>query len=367
MLVAVHSVQAQTQPGPWGVDAGVVANVVVTPSPTKVTVPINTAPTFTASATDGTPQCYPGWTVVSGATYLWSVAAPVTASPTDASQTTVGVPSSASAGTSTVSVTCSVIYICINEDGLYGTIAGSGSTTVPIYVIGGPISGTNDIHYYFDPGPLSSQDWGHLSAASGQPAGTTYSWSVTGKAQYIGDTLPPTTANVTYAGKGAGSTKIGDVTATVTYSLSGVSAVSPPFPITVHAPTQFIYKSVDQPTEYRGPDVYGFANQVLHFKVWDGVNQPVTNAYWDESWALVGNGNGFEPPHIGGPLDGTGSSVDIFTDTLFPVPTNAGVYPVSGPYMHSYWATDAGGGFAGGGIGSLIQVYPNVFYNRPLA
>ncbi len=323
-----------------------------------VTVPVNTPANFQATSTAGTVATDPYWTVVDGPHYLWQdyeVETP------PSYPTTTLIKTYSAPGKVTMRMACQVSYTLQYVRGARVSIQQIGSQDVTINVIGGPISGTNDIHWYCDTGKFI--DWGYLSAASGQPAGTTYSWSMAGNAQYVGDTLPPTSATATYAGKDTGSHLPGDVKATVTYSLNGVTATSDPYPITVHAPTQFIVLSVDPPTQYRGPDTYGFADQVLHFKVWDGVNQPVTNVYWDESWKTNGNVPGFEPPHVGGPLDNTGSSKDTFTDVLFPAPTNAGVYPVSGPYTHSYWATDDGGGFAGGGIGCPIQVYPSVLYN----
>jgi len=339
---------------------GTVTGVNVTTSVSTVTVPVNTPATFTVTSTAGTPNPDTYWSVISGPSYKWTDYYDIT--PLSAASATFSKTYSVP-GTYTVPVSCDVFYTVQYARGGTAIIKGTGTAPKPvtIYVIGGPISGTNDIHWYCNTGKFI--DWGYLSAASGQPAGTTYSWSMAGNAQYVGDTLPPTSATATYAGKDTGSHDVGDVKATVTYSLNGVTATSDPYPITVHAPTQFIVLSVDPPTQYRGPDTYGFANQVLHFEVRDGVNQLVRNVYWDESWKTNGNVPGFEPPHVGGPLDNMGRSVDTFTDTLFPAPTNAGVYPVSGPYTHSYWATDEGGGFAGGGIGSPIQVYPSVLYN----
>ena len=371
MLVATHPVQAQVQQPPQGVDAGIVKDIVATPSVLQVTNPINTAATLTVSATKGTEVYNPGWKYESGPTYQWFVSSDISpvppTSPTTGTHTTVSIPAFTAAGTQFVTVKCVVTYICTNEDGLYGTIFGNGSTTVPVYAIGGPITGTNDIYWFCDVN--TSTDWGNLSAASGQPAGTTYSWSMAGNAQLTGSS---TSASVTYAGSGAGSMKPGDVKATVTYSLNSVSTASPPYPITVHAPVNFILKtpSTDAYTKYEGPDasdVWGFDAEHLYFRITDGLGQPMRSslhkAYWTEKWALEGEGNGPQPDQIGGPLDDTGSSYDTFKRYSVPQPTNANGDKTVGPFTHSYNVTGGGGGFAGPDIGCPVKVYTNVTYN----
>lgn len=214
-----------------------------------VTVPVNTPANFQATSTAGTVATDPYWTVVDGPHYLWQdyeVETP------PSYPTTTLIKTYSAPGKVTMRMACQVSYTLQYVRGARVSIQQIGSQDVTINVIGGPISGTNDIHWYCDTGKFI--DWGYLSAASGQPAGTTYSWSMAGNAQYVGDTLPPTSATATYAGKDTGSHLPGDVKATVTYSLNGVTATSDPYPITVHAPTQFIVLSVDPPTQYRGPD-----------------------------------------------------------------------------------------------------------------
>jgi hypothetical protein len=276
------------------------------------------------------------------------------------------------AGTYPVQVTCKVSYVMVKSDpgdpsdGSTATISSSNSpaATVPIYVIGGPITGDNNIHYYCDPGYYG--DWGYLSAATGQPSGTTYSWSISGNGQYVPG-KSTTSATATYTGKHPGSSKAGDVTATVIYILNGVSVTSPPFPITVHAPTTFVAGSIVKPTQIdTGPDDYGFSGAELPFTILDGLGQPITGAYWDEAWDLQGNGQGPGPGITGGgPLDSTGSSIDGFSKDGDLAPksiTNPKGDIVYGPLTHRYSITDEGGGASGGDVGCLVQTYTNVYY-----
>jgi len=351
MLMAVKSARAQ----------GTVTGVSVTTSVSTVTVPVNTPATFTATATPGTPNPDTYWSVISGPTYMWQDYEVET--PYDAATTTFSKTYSAP-GTITVRMSCQVSYVFQYIRGGTATISETVSAANPVTInmIGGPITGDNDIYWFCD--SSTSTDWGHLSAASGQPAGTTYSWSLAGNAQLTGSS---TSASVTYAGSGAGSTKVGDVTATVTYSLNGVSATSPPFPITVHAPATFIVKGKTPPTAYTsGSKAYGFDGQSLQFQIQDGLNQPMRSsmhaAYWDESWVVTGNGNGPAPASQGGPLDDNGISTDNFWYTGNPQPTDPAGDKLIGPFTHSYYVTDQGGGYSGGKVGCPVQVYTNVIY-----
>ena len=286
----------------------------------------------------------------------------VTVSPSNAAQTTVSVPAQVSAGTYSVVVTCQVTYPCIHDDGLPCSISGGSSTTVPIYTIGGPITGDNNIYWFCD--SSTSTDYGYLSAASGQPAGTTYSWSISGTgAQFVGGV--PTTSSATYCGAGAGSMKPGDVKATVPYSLNGVTATSDPFPITVHAPATFMIdpKGKTPPVKLIPPDpsAYGFNGQSIRFQVLDSVGLPFppNKAYWSESW--VQQAGGGQPAHVGGgPLDAQGYSVDSFDLTMLSEPSNPNGDKIWGPLTHTYSVTDSGG--TGGLVGCAVQVYTNVYY-----
>lgn len=154
---------------------------------------------------------------------------------------------------------------------------------------------------------------------------------------------------------------------TLTVPGDTTTATSDPYPITVHAPVHFIVVPPnDQPIPITsGLNAYGFDGQHLHFRITDGLNQPVTSAYnacWDEKWALSGSGNGPLPTYIGDVLDSTGSSIDYFSSYGIPQPTNAAGDKVTGPFTHSYYITDQGGGASGGGVGCAVQVYTNVIY-----
>jgi len=330
-----------------------------------VTVPVNTPANFKATSTAGTADPDPYWTVKSGPTYLWQDYEVET--PPNYPTTTL-IKTYSAPGTVTMRMACQVAYVVQYIRGATAGIQQIGSQDVTINVIGGPVSGDNNIYWFCD--SSSSGDWGHLSAASGQPAGTTYSWSLTGTgAQFVGGT---TSATATYCGAGAGSKNPGDVKATVTYSLNGVSTTSDPFPITVHAPASFVLNtpSTDAYTKYEGPgpdDVWGFTGEHLYFTIKDGLGQTMRSsqhqAYWTEKWELEGQGNGPIPDQIGGPLDDAGSSTDTFKRYPVPQPTNANGDKTVGPITHSYNVTDQGGGFAGPGVGCSVQVYSNVTYN----
>jgi len=234
---------------------------------------------------------------------------------------------------------------------------------VTINVIGGPISGDNDEYFFCsDQLPGGSVDaLGHLSSASGQPAGTTYSWSISGSAIYCdgnGNSTTPTGATAEYRGKLPGSSAIGDITANITYFLYGVSAKSnPDFHITVHVPATFTIKSYTPAVKY----AYGFSGQSITFEVRDSVNQlyPAGKAYWSESWS-----GGRSPDSGGAPLDDKSQSVDNFSSgdgLLAPSdPNDPYGDKILGPLTHVYSITHTGG--TGGLIGCPIQTYTNVYY-----
>jgi len=267
MLIAANPAHAQ----------GTVTGATITTSVSTVTVPVNTPATFTATVTGATPNPDQYWTVIAGPTYSWGGYGTHDPATTTISQ------KSSQAGTYTVSPLCNVSYTVQYARGATATISMDAKLpqdtsvnpakdgAVTINVIGGPISGENDIYWFCQSN--TSTDWGHLSAATGQPTGTTYSWSLAGTGAQL--TSSSTSASVTYCGAGAGSTKPGDVTATVTYRLNGVSATSPPFPITVHAPASFVLNnpSTDAYTKYEGPgpsDVWGFDKEHLYDQGWLG-------------------------------------------------------------------------------------------------
>ena len=342
---------------------GTVTGATITTSVPSVTVPVGTPATFTAtvSGAKANPDQY--WTVISGPTYSWWGYGANDPATTPLSYTF------SSAGTNTSSPTCVVSYVVQYARGGTATISMTAKLpqdtsvnppkdgAVPIYVIGGPISGTNDIRYFCD-SSISSY-WGKLSAASGQPTGTTYSWSLAGNAQFVGGA--PTSASVSYAGKGSGSTTVGDVKATVTYSLNGVTATSDPFPITVHAPKTFAITATTPANKTIPPasGAYGFSGQSITFQVLDGLKLPMQNAYWDESWSQP-NGGGQPGMVGGGPLDAQGYSVDNFSIQGANQPTNTNGDKIFGPLTHIYSVTDTGG--TGGNIGCPVQTYSNVYY-----
>ena len=266
-----------------------------------VTVKVGTPVTFMATATAGTatPDTY--WTVKSGPAYQWQdyeVETPDKAATTTFSKT-YDTP-----GTYTMQMRCQVSYTCQYVRGGIAGASQMAEQNVTINVIGGPISGDQDEYFFCsDNLPGGSIDaLGYLNAAPGQPAGTTYSWSISGSAIYCdgdGNPTTPTGAAVKYRGKLPGSSAVGDVKANATYTLNGVSAKSSPdYSITVHVPKTFTIKSYTPAVKY----AYGFSGQSITFEVRDSVNQlyPPGKAYWSESWTQVGTNGGGQPTQYGG-------------------------------------------------------------------
>jgi len=251
-----------------------------------------------------------------------------------------------------------------------GVTADVPDQTAAGHAIGGPITGDNDEYYYCGPEEAASHK--NLQAATGQPAGTTYSWSMSGNATYCDTSnygaaiASPTAALVTYRGVHPGSIKAGDVTATVQYTLNGKSVSSPGFPITVHAPATFalVKNGATGPTPLlpNAPHSYGFDGQQIQFQVLDGLGQPVVNGNWDEFWddsKATGNQGG-KPLEIGGPLNGQGISTDFFHVYDQNQPTNPAGDLLIGNLSHTYYVTDIPG--TGGKVGCPVQTYTGVNY-----
>ncbi len=356
-------------------DTGEVTDITVTfpgsGAPASATGAVDKPVTFTATSSAGTqqPNTAAGWHVVGPAIYKWSTDTTyptVTFSPPDAAQTTVTVPYT-SPGKYTVTLFCRVSYPVMNGDGLPGEIFGTGKAPITIYVIGGPIKGDKDEYFFCDGGDLDSV--ATLSAAPGQPAGTTYAWSISGSAIYCdgyGTPTTPTGATAQYRGTLPGSQKVGDVTANVTYSLNGVSAKSSPdFHITTHVPATFVplTNGTTGPTPLLPPDPnsYGFDGQKLHFQVLDGVGQPVQNAYWDEIWDdSKATGGGGKPAEIGHSLDAQGVDTDFFHVYGRSCPTDPSGDLLIANLTHTYYVTNIGQ--TGGGIGCPVKTYTGVKY-----
>ena len=380
MLLGANSAHAGGSPGPGAPpqqrNVGDVPNIIITtpditgPPADTVTVPINQAATFKAVSTAGTPAPNAGWTPAATPTYVWTVepSPPATASPPNTDTTTVS-STYANAGVYSVKATCTVTYQATDGMGNTGICVGSGSKTVTIDVIGGSITGDQDEYFFCsDNLPQGNIDaLGYLYAAPNQPAGTTYSWSISGPAIYCdadGNAATPTTASTRFRGTLPGSKDIGDVTANVTYSLNNVSAKSSPdWKITVHVPKTFTITSFTPAAPY----AYGFSGQSITFKVIDSVKQPYPpgKAYWSESWTQAGDGGHGQPTNTGGgPLDNNSQSTDGFSS---PTGLNAPSDPndafgdlIWGPLTHIYAITHTGG--TGGLIGCPIQTYTNVNY-----
>lgn len=322
-------------------------SVTINPAP-SATFGINVAQTF--SCTVAASGCEP--TDKATKSYQWSVDGTAVPGATSSSYSF----SSPAAGTHTISCSASIKDTTVDPVEDCGTSSGQSVA----YIIGGPFTGDSDIHFYCDDSYYG--DWGFLYAAGGQPSGTTYQWTITGNAKIVNNPLRPP-SQATYAGIHPGSSNVGDVTASLTYSLNGVSVKSPDFPITVHTPTQFVVlkdAGTVGPTKYTSGDkAYGFDGQQLHFQIKDGLGQPIT-AYWNETWDTEGNGNGPNPPQIGDTLDSNGGSIDYFLYTGNDQPNKPSGDKEVGPFTHKYYVTARR--TAGSGLGCLVQTYTGVTY-----
>jgi len=351
---------------------GSVTGVTVTTSVSTVTVPVNTPATFTVTATPGTPNPDLYWHVISGPYYQWADYYDIT--PHDAASATFSKTYS-SPGTYTVHVVCQVSYQVQYIRGGTASIVGTGTASpdVTINVIGGPITGDKDVRYYCDypteTSPLSAAETGHLSAASGQPAGTTYSWSITGSATV---TDGGTTPNATYRSVASGA-----ASAVVTYTRDGVSASSPAFAITSHEPK--IGKAVPSGPSadhiYYSPFGYGFDQQSIVYTVvdQDNPNMPMGGVPVEEVWRLTR----YDPmANNSWPVPGQESAVTAadgtFTDyfsvsnyTLagFPGDPTFLTRPQSEPiaYLKHWWY--AGPSTSNTQKGCVLENYPNVTYS----
>lgn len=330
-------------------------SVTVNPAP-SATFGINVPQTF--SCTVAASGCEP--TDKATKSYQWSVDGTAVPGATSSSYSF----SSPAAGTHTISCSASIKDTTVDPVEDCGTSSGQSVA----YIIGGPFTGDSDIHFYCDDSYYG--DWGFLYAAGGQPSGTTYQWTITGNAKIVNNPLRPP-SQATYAGKYPGSSNVGDVTASLTYSLNGVSVKSPNFPITVHAPISFTVTSKTLPTKQvpPSPDAYGFDGQSLTFQIKDGLGQiihPVgtKGASWDEVWDNPTGGA--VPAHQGGgPLDDNGESIDNFSDTNFtsdPPSDSVKGDKIFGPLTHRYSITDQGNGYSGGNVGCLVKEYTGVYY-----
>ena len=373
MLLGANSAHAGGNPGP-GVPpqlpiVGDVLNVTVT-GPDTVTVPINQAATFQATSTAGTPAPDPGWRQAGGPTYAWTVTSPATVSPANLSTTTVSA-TYPNAGTYSVTATCTVTYPAKDQAGSNGIFQGGGSKTVTIYVIGGPITGDKDVRYYCDypteTSPLSADETGHLTAAGGQPAGTTYSWSITGAAVV---TDGGATSSVTYRSTGSGK-----ASAVVTYSLNGQSASSPAFDILSHEPkiSSAVASGPGADHIYYSPFGYGFDQQKIIYTVVDQAGTPMGGVPVEEvirlkSYDPMANNNWPLPDQTATTTSGDGTFTDYFSTSNYTLAGYPGdptelKRPESEPiaYLKHWWY--AGPSASNTQKGCVLEFYPNVTFS----
>ena len=255
---------------------------------------------------------------------------------------------------------------------------GPKTAKTTIYMIGGPITGDTKVNYYCD----AASQHGHLSAANGQPPATTYQWTFAGPATLLNPNYPVTTwtgNTATYVGTGASAVPQGDVTATLQYSLHGVSCSST-FTIVVLEPTSlplhsqtapFVYYSANDrsPTDPAGIDYsYGFGHQDMTYQILDQFNTFMPSVSWNERWLGIhrpptANQNTPAPSAVG-----SGSNADGYiTDFHFafrynqdpPLNLHSGDDPVE---IYSFDKHEFYIGSASDGIGCLVLVHNNVIY-----
>ncbi len=259
----------------------------------------------------------------------------------------------------------------VNQPNTFQGLTPTQTDSITVHVIGGPITGDTDLDYYC----FFGTPRGQLSAAAGQPANVTYSWSMTGTAATLVDPNFPTktvvTPTATYAGLGPSDPTIGyDVTATLTYSLLGVNCQST-LPIKIHVPTT-IQKYLPDPQVkvYLLPDPQAFGFYTTRtYQVLDQFLKPMPSVTVNEKWGTIsyptGADKSFSPPAANG---GGANSLGVFTDILAAhyygrnpplILTNATVpveiYAFSD---HKWWVGPLGNGT---GCGPLLT-YLNVQY-----
>ena len=352
--------------------------VTVTASPTSVTTPIGSVASFTATAS-AIPNPGQEWSVTSGPTYSWSASpAPASCNPGNQSTTTVSTIYNAP-GTYSVQVTCTVSYVVTKsdpgqkDDGTTATISGSNNPAlkVPTYAIGGPITGDTDVNYYCSaPSPTGS-----LDGSSGQPSGTTFSWSMSGPATLLDPNNPTSTwtqQNATYRGtSGSNPMHKGDVTATLAYQLNGVSAKST-YAITVHMPSSLPFVSATTTQVYYNGDpagntkYNGFDNYNVKYQIMDQYNAPMPSISWNEQWLGITRPSGSDtrygsPASIGFGADAEGFIIDNHSATNYE-PSLSLVRP-NGVAIYSFSSHKFYVGSLSDGLGCLLLTHSNVTYS----
>ncbi len=275
--------------------------------------------------------------------------------------------SPASAGTVTVTATVSWV-----ADPKNNVLASSASDKATFNFIGGAITGDTEARYYCSgPSPWSPI----LSAATGQPSGTTYSWSVTAGATKLA--LVGATNQQTVSCQGTAPSdpaNMFDVTVQLTYSLNGQNCTSTQ-KVQVRQPSALPLLKSGPATVYYPPNskAYGFDNEFRRYEVDDQAGKPMAGAMWNEIWDTFVRGAG--PPTIidqdgktipvpaptpgNGPADANGQVTDQFfyTGVSFPTPPTQTTHSVICSMRQRVWLGSATSGLGCGPMFSANITY----------
>jgi hypothetical protein len=142
--------------------------------------------------------------------------------------------------------------------------------------LGGPIAGGDDIRYYAD----NSAPAATLTAASNQPAGTTFSWSVSTGGDKLKINPPSTGSSVSVSGTAASVAPGKDVTVQLVYAL-GTKHSTVTKKVSVREPCSIVDITFAAPGQVLYPPdtgAYGFG---------PGVEAPGSSAYENVGWELL--------------------------------------------------------------------------------
>ena len=177
---------------------------------------------------------------------------------------------------------------------------GTAGTTISSNVIGGPIYGQTTINYF----GISPAITKKLAAAGGQPAGTTYSWSMSGPGTLLNGIYPTaswtgsanTYQTATYRATGPSDPNDPfDVQATLVYTLGlGTStatlAISALEPTTLHFDNSTVPnvwypgQTVAGITDFQNAPWYGFNNYYVKYTILDQFRHYMPAIPWNEMW-----------------------------------------------------------------------------------
>jgi hypothetical protein len=253
---------------------------------------------------------------------------------------------------------------------------GTGSATISACVIGGAIQGDTTINY-FGIYPVVTKT---LTAAGGQPDGTTYSWSISGPGTLLNANFPAPTwtgSTATYRAIGP-SRDPGDVRAVLHYIL-GPCMSTATVAITALKPTWMIYASGTVPQVwYPGQNHdgifddpkkpwYGFDNYNVSYVICDQYRHPMPMISWNVMWLdfrrpAAANQSYELPQSIGGGSDTEGYITEFHDAMYYTQVPDPNLEPNNWVEIYSFVTQEFRAGCMDNGAGVLIATHHNVEY-----